>query len=94
MPALKVTTVGSSSGLILRASYAYGLPRNHGFMDGIKRIGWVAAGLFLADNGSILHYEPLEAIQTVEAVAAGAVPEKGSGRLVPRKAKAAGTRIV
>ncbi len=89
MPALKVTTIGSSSGLILRASYAYGLPRNHGFMDGIKRIGWVAAGLFLADNGSNLRYEPLEAIETAEAVAVGAISEQGlagwfRGRLKPR----------
>ena len=35
----------------LAASYAYGLARNHGFVDGNKRTVWVVARLFRADNG-------------------------------------------
>lgn len=34
----------------LAASYAYGLARNHGFVDGNKRTAWVVARLFLVDN--------------------------------------------
>ena len=55
----------------LAAAYAYGLARNHGFADGNKRTAWVAARLFLADNGYRLRFEPTEAVGAVEAVAAG-----------------------
>ena len=61
---------------IVAAAYAYGLIRNHGFMDGAKRIGWVAVRLFLADNGLVLRFTPLEAIQTMEAVAGGSLAEE------------------
>jgi death-on-curing protein len=59
----------------LTAAYAYGLARNHGFADGNKRTAWVAARLFLADNGYQLRFEPIDAVRTVEAVAAGALDE-------------------
>src|SRR3954454_16315595 len=52
-----------------------GLARNHGFADGNKRTAWVAARLFLADNGYRLRFEPMDAVRTVEAVAAGALDE-------------------
>ena len=55
----------------LAAAYAYGLARNHGFADGNKRTAWVAARLFLADNGYRLRFEPTEAVGAVEAVSAG-----------------------
>ena len=44
----------------LAAAYAYGLARNHGFADGNKRTAWVAARVFLADNGYGLRFEPIE----------------------------------
>ena len=59
----------------LAASYAFGLARNHGFSDGNKRTAWVVARLFLADNGYRLHFDPMDAVRTVEAVAAGAMQE-------------------
>ncbi len=31
----------------LASSYAFGLTKNHAFVDGNKRIGFIAAGLFL-----------------------------------------------
>lgn len=43
----------------LAAVYAYGLARNHGFADGNKRIVWVVASLFLADNGYRRSLTPL-----------------------------------
>ena len=36
---------------VLAASYAYGLARNHPFVDGNKRTSFVVAELFLALNG-------------------------------------------
>ena len=60
----------------LAAAYAFGLARNHGFADGNKRTAWVVARLFLADNGQRLHFDQLEAIRIMEAVAAGATDER------------------
>lgn len=59
----------------LAAAYACGLAQNHAFADGNKRAGWVAARLFLADNGYRLQFDPAEAVRTMEAVAAGTLSE-------------------
>lgn len=59
----------------LAAAYAYGIARNHGFADGNKRTAWVVARLFIADNDCTLKFDPLDAIRTMEGVAAGAVDE-------------------
>ena len=59
----------------LAAAYAFGLAKNHGFVDGNKRTAWVAARLFLADNDFRIEFEPRDAIQTMEAVAAGSIGE-------------------
>ena len=59
----------------LAAAYASGLAKDHGFVDGNKRTGWVSARLFLADNGYRIEFEPADAIQIMEAVAAGSMGE-------------------
>ena len=59
----------------LAAAYANGLARSHGFSDGNKRTAWVAARLFLADNGLTLRFEALDAVRIMEAAAAGALTE-------------------
>lgn len=59
----------------LAAAYAYGLARNHGFVDGNKRTAWIAARLFLADNGYRLGFDPLDAVRIMEGVAGGVVTE-------------------
>jgi death on curing protein len=59
----------------LAAAYAHRLARSHGFADGNKRTGWVAARLFLADNGLLLRFDPADAVRTMESVAAGALSE-------------------
>jgi len=59
----------------LAASYAYGLARNHGFVDGNKRTAWVAARLFPADNGHRLAFDVDEAVQVMEHVAASTISE-------------------
>ncbi len=60
----------------LAASYAYGLARTHGFVDGNKRTAWVVARLFLADNGYRLRFNPHDSIRVMEAAAAGTFTEK------------------
>ena len=57
----------------LAAAYAYGLARNHGFIDGNKRTAWVVARVFLADNGVRLQFSEIDAIRTMKNVASGAL---------------------
>jgi death-on-curing protein len=59
----------------LAAAYAYGLARNHGFVDGNKRTAWIAARVFLADQGLLLAFEKVDAVSTMEKVAAGTLTE-------------------
>lgn len=55
----------------LAASYGYGLVKNHGYVDGNKRIGFLAMSIFLYVNGLMLDAgEPEATIVTLE-VAAG-----------------------
>ncbi|MEQ9491115.1 MAG: type II toxin-antitoxin system death-on-curing family toxin [Alphaproteobacteria bacterium] len=60
----------------LAASYAYGLAKNHGFVDGNKRIAWVSARLFLADNGYRLKFDQMDAIRMMEGLASSTVSEQ------------------
>ena len=55
----------------LAAAYAFGLARNHAFVDGNKRAAFLAVGLFLYLNGLRLHASQAEATVTMLAVAAG-----------------------
>tara|TARA_B100000029_G_scaffold175689_2_gene172951 strand:- start:28 stop:423 length:396 start_codon:yes stop_codon:yes gene_type:complete len=59
----------------LAAAYAFGLTRDHPFADGNKRTAWVTARLFLRKNGLSLSFEELDAIRTVERLAAGELSE-------------------
>ena len=60
---------------VLAAAYAFGIVRNHPFVDGNKRSGWVVANLFLELNGSGLAFNEVEAIGVVESLAAGDLTE-------------------
>jgi death-on-curing protein len=60
----------------LAAAYAFGLARNHPFVDGNKRTAWVLARLFLALNGHALRFDPAGAINIVLALAAGNLSEQ------------------
>lgn len=59
----------------LAAACAYGVARNHPFVDGNNRTVWVLARLFRAVNGAALHFDQDDAIRTVLALAAGDRPE-------------------
>ena len=60
----------------LAAAYAFGLARNHAFLDGNKRTAFVVMELLLNLNGWALKAEDAECISTMEAVAAGELAEK------------------
>lgn len=66
---------GESDLAALAASYAYGVARNHPFVDGNKRTAWVLARLFLAVNGQKLEFAPEDAIRMMLALAAGELEE-------------------
>ena len=70
-----LSAYGEPDAAALAAAYAFGLARNHGFADGNKRSAWIAARLFLADNGYRLKFDQANAIRTVEALAAGTLSE-------------------
>ncbi|MGO1080280.1 type II toxin-antitoxin system death-on-curing family toxin [Inquilinus sp. CA228] len=72
---LNLAAYGTPDAADLAAAYAFGLARNHGFVDGNKRTAWVVARLFLADNGYRLRFDPVDAVKTVEALAAGSLGE-------------------
>jgi death-on-curing protein len=61
---------------VLAAAYAFGIARNHPFVDGNKRTAWVAANLLLILNGSELAFDETDAIGTVERLAAGDLAEE------------------
>ena len=59
----------------LAAAYGYGLSRNHPFLDGNKRTGFVAMELFLHLNGHELHAGDADCVLTMLAVAAGEITQ-------------------
>ena len=59
----------------LAAAYAYGIARNHPFVDGNKRTALVACRTFLLINGYELAATPEEKYDIVLALAAGELDE-------------------
>jgi len=59
----------------LAASYAFGLARNHPFVDGNKRTAFVASTLFLRLNGQNLEAPQAEAAVVFLRLAAGEIDE-------------------
>jgi death-on-curing protein len=59
----------------LAASYCVGLAKNHAFVDGNKRVAFLAVGLFLSINGYRLVTTQADATLTMLDVAAGEVKE-------------------
>jgi len=66
---------GEDDPAALAAAYAFGVARNHPFIDGNKRTAWVLARLFPALNSYRLAFEPADAIATMLALAAGELSE-------------------
>jgi death on curing protein len=59
----------------LAAAYGVGLAKNHAFVDGNKRVAFLAVGLFLGLNGYKLTATQENATFTVMVVASGEMTE-------------------
>lgn len=55
----------------LAAAYGYGLAKNHGYVDGNKRVAFMAIFSFLYRNGLLLTATEPEAVVAMTEVAAG-----------------------
>jgi death-on-curing protein len=72
---LNLAAYGQPDVFALAAAYGVGLAKNHAFVDGNKRVAFLAVGLFLALNGFRLKATQADATLTMFAVAAGQVEE-------------------
>lgn len=68
---------GTTDLAALAAAYAFGLSRNHGFVDGNKRIAFLAIVTFLGLNGVDFVVPEPEAVVMMVELAAGEVEEEG-----------------
>ncbi len=66
----------------LAAAYAYGLARNHAFVDGNKRIAFIAMVVFLRKNGIAFAPDPAHATAIILELAAGNVSEDSLARWI------------
>jgi len=67
---------GESDLFSLAAAYIQSLVRNHAFIDGNKRIGYVTGGIFLERNGKVLNASEEEATAIMFALADKKVKEE------------------
>jgi death on curing protein len=70
----------------LAAAYAFGIARNHPFVDGNKRTAYVAMELFLIDHGLMLTAEDGDAVLTFLALASGNLPEDALAEWIRKNA--------
>ncbi len=71
----------------LAAAYAYGLATNHPFVDGNKRIAFIALELFLALNGHRLVIDDVNCAMCMLAVAARTMKETALADWIRRHSK-------
>lgn len=66
----------------LAAAYAFGIARNHPFVDGNKRAALLALVTFLGLNGIDFRADEAEAVVMIRGLAAGEVDEAGLTRWI------------
>ncbi len=66
----------------LAAAYAFGIARNHPFVDGNKRTAFAALMVFLRLNGISFAPPPPDATAAMMALAAGDIVEAGLARWI------------
>ena len=71
----KLARYGEPGLVELAASYAFGIARNHPFVDGNKRTAAVVSETFLVLNGGILLASDAELVVAFVALAAGELSE-------------------
>ncbi len=59
----------------LAAAYAFGLAKNHAFLDGNKRTAWVVCAVFLELNGRRVTASQADVVTTMLGVADGSITE-------------------
>jgi death on curing protein len=69
----------------LAAAYAFGIIKNHPFIDGNKRTAYVLCRTFLKLNGQDIDATEVEKYQTVVAVADGSLSEEGFAEWIRSK---------
>ncbi len=70
-----VHAYGEPSLFELAAAYAAGIIKNHPFLDGNKRTGFIAAALFLESNGMQFQAPEEQVVERTFALAAGEIKE-------------------
>jgi death on curing protein len=66
----------------LASAYAYGLAKNHAFVDGNKRIAFMAMMVFLHKDGVFFEPNPAHAAAMILSLAAGEVSEESLARWI------------
>lgn len=66
----------------LAAAYAFGLAKNHAFVDGNKRIAFMAMMVFLRRNGVPFAPDPAQATAIILGLAAGEISEESLTRWI------------
>lgn len=66
---------GSPTLFDLAAEYALGIVKNHPFLDGNKRAGFMAAYVFLGANGQDVNASEADAVVQTLALAAGEIDQ-------------------
>ena len=66
----------------LAAAYAFGLAKNYAFVDGNKRIAFVAMMTFLIKNGVAFSPDPAHATTIILSLAAGEISEESLTRWI------------
>jgi death-on-curing protein len=71
---LNLVAYGNPDAAELAAAYAFGIARNHPFVDGNKRIAAVVSETFLRLNGLTLRCSDVDLVTTFLELAAGELP--------------------
>lgn len=80
---------GEPDAAALAASYAFGLAKNHAFVDGNKRIALIALELFLELNDFALTADDAQCVIVILSLASGAFSEGDLAEWIRRHLKPA-----
>ena len=81
-PQNKFSYEANSTFFSLASAYAFGIARNHPFVDGNKRVAFTAIAMFLRINGQKFVPEKMDALQTIMKLAAGEIAEDDLARWI------------
>ncbi|SRR5579885_1309140 len=76
---------GEPDAAALATAYVFGLAKNHAFVDGNKRIAFIAMELFLNLNGFVLTADDAQCVLVMLSVASGTFGEDELAEWIRRK---------